>query len=80
MTGCTEPDCCLVITFNESTPQVKSVMFTRDHDPHSEKWDGPRTNPESALEVFGVEDALPASEMENYLSCLFKSNKSVCLW
>ncbi|KAJ8962024.1 hypothetical protein NQ314_005806 [Rhamnusium bicolor] len=48
LTGCQEPDCCVVITTGNSPEQYCTTLFTRDKDEHAELWDGPRTHPEDA--------------------------------
>lgn len=80
LTGCQEPDSCLVLAAGESPSQHFVTMFVRDSDSHSEKWDGPRTGPEDAVHFFGVDQALPMSELQNYLQFYMKSNKSSTLW
>lgn len=80
MTGCQEPDSCLVLSTAESPSQHRVTLFLRDKDEHSEKWDGPRTGSEEAIELFGVDQALPMSELENYLQFYMKSHRSSTLW
>lgn len=41
LTGCLEPDSCLVLTCNQG--EHDGVIFLRGKDPHAELWDGPRT-------------------------------------
>ncbi|XP_018576611.1 probable Xaa-Pro aminopeptidase 3 isoform X2 [Anoplophora glabripennis] len=79
LTGCQEPDCCVVITA-ESSGQLCTTFFTRDKDEHAELWDGPRTHPEQATDFFGVEQSLPISELDNFLKSYRKSNKNLMLW
>lgn len=80
LSGCQEPDSCLVLSAAESPSDHCVSLFLRDRDAHSEKWDGPRTGSEEAIEMFGVEQALPMSELQNYLQCYMKSNRSSTLW
>lgn len=79
LTGCTEPDGCLVITVTE-TSQPEMILFCRENDKHSEKWEGPRTTPEDAISFFGVDQGLPICELEDYLSAFLKANKSSFVW
>ncbi|KAJ8918045.1 hypothetical protein NQ315_011501 [Exocentrus adspersus] len=51
LTGCQEPDCCMIITVAPSG-EYHTVLFTRDKDEHAELWDGPRTHPEQAPDFF----------------------------
>lgn len=80
LTGCQEPDSCLVLTAGESASEHVVTLFVRGGDSHSEKWDGPRTGPEDAVHLFGVDQALPMTELDNYLQLYMKSNKSSTLW
>lgn len=80
LTGCLEPDSCLVLSAGESASEHVATLFVRDGDSHSEKWDGPRTGPEDAVRLFGVDQALPLSELENYLQVYMKTTKGSTLW
>lgn len=42
LTGCTEPDCVLVLSTTQEENSL-STLFLRKKDKHAEKWDGPRT-------------------------------------
>ncbi|XP_022905515.1 xaa-Pro aminopeptidase 3 [Onthophagus taurus] len=79
LTGCLEPDSCLVLTSAQNS-KFTSTLFVRTKDNHSEVWDGPRTGPEEAVNLFGVDQALPTTELENFVGCSMKSNKSVMVW
>ncbi|KAJ3651342.1 hypothetical protein Zmor_017391 [Zophobas morio] len=80
LTGCLEPDSCLVLTATDTPSQHCSVLFMRRKDDHSELWDGPRTGPDCAPNLFGVDQSLPADELENYLQSYVRSNKTSTLW
>lgn len=56
LTGCLEPDSVLLLTIDEACV-VQSTLFMRPKDPHAELWDGPRTGPEYAVHLFGVNEA-----------------------
>lgn len=79
LTGCQEPDSCLVISVN-STRNFCSTLFMRPKDDHSELWDGPRTGPENAPALFGVDQSLPFDDLEKYLQSHLKSHKHSTLW
>ncbi|XP_044262173.1 xaa-Pro aminopeptidase 3 [Tribolium madens] len=79
LTGCLEPDSCLVLA-TTAPDQHCSTLFMREKDDHSELWDGPRTGPDLAPSVFGVDQSLPINELENYLHSFFKSNNKFSLW
>ncbi|RZC33528.1 Xaa-Pro aminopeptidase 3, partial [Asbolus verrucosus] len=80
LTGCQEPDSCLVLAAADSPSQHRATLFVREKDEHSELWDGPRTGPDSAPSLFGVDQSLPSSELENYLHSYLKSNKNFTVW
>lgn len=79
LTGCLEPDCCVVLTINDNK-HFSSILFTRDKDDHAELWDGPRTHPEDAPGFFGVNQSLPISELENFMGSFKKSQSNMNLW
>lgn len=80
LTGCQEPDCCVVIITGESPGEHCTTLFTRNKDEHAEIWDGPRTHPEDAMFFFGVDQSLPVSELEHFLTSYRKSHKDSKLW
>ncbi|KAF5276102.1 hypothetical protein FQR65_LT16488 [Abscondita terminalis] len=80
LSGCLEPDTCLVLSTTESVDQHHSILFMREKDAHSELWDGPRTDFEDAPELFGVDLGLPFLELENYLVLFMKKNSEALLW
>nr|XP_023028066.1 probable Xaa-Pro aminopeptidase 3 [Leptinotarsa decemlineata] len=79
LTGCQEPDCCVVITVGEGGSHC-TTLFTRDRDEHAELWDGPRTHSTDAVSFFGVDQSLPISELEKFLISYKKSHKDSSLW
>ncbi|CAH1964027.1 unnamed protein product [Acanthoscelides obtectus] len=80
LTGCQEPDCCLVITVDESSSEPCSILFTRDKDEHAELWDGPRTHPEDVTPFFGIDRGLPMTEFEGYLRSYGRAFRDINLW
>ncbi|XP_049821354.1 xaa-Pro aminopeptidase 3 isoform X2 [Aethina tumida] len=80
LTGCQEPDCCLIISLEQNLTSVNSILFTRDKDSHAELWDGPRTYPEDAPEFFGVDAGLPISELDNYFKSFKNYSNNVFIW
>ncbi|XP_018327487.1 xaa-Pro aminopeptidase 3 [Agrilus planipennis] len=80
LTGCQEPDTCLVITTTTSSQDYKVILFLRNKDSHSELWDGPRTGIEDASNFFGVNQGLPMTELETFLNLYFKSHPQTMLW
>ncbi|XP_042892301.1 xaa-Pro aminopeptidase 3-like [Penaeus japonicus] len=82
MSGCLEADCVLVLHSlpGRKLPTHKAVMFTPRHDPSQELWDGPRTGPAGASDVWGVDMGLPLSELTRYLGHLESDLSSPTLW
>lgn len=79
LTGCQEPDSCLVL-ISSGSDQHTSVLFVQGRDPHSELWDGPRVCPSTVNEYFGVDQGLPMKELENYLQLNTKTKNNLQLW
>lgn len=80
LSGCLEPDSCLVLATRDSPSQHCATLFMREKDEHAETWDGPRTGPEEAVNLFGVDQALSSSELENFFNCYMKSPQSTAIW
>ncbi|XP_068159603.1 xaa-Pro aminopeptidase 3 [Drosophila tropicalis] len=74
LTGCLEPDSALIMTIDESS-NVQSILFMRPKDAHAELWDGPRTGPELAVGLFGVNEAYPIEQFNNWLAKRFTAGK-----
>ncbi|XP_017963761.1 xaa-Pro aminopeptidase 3 [Drosophila navojoa] len=74
LTGCLEPDSVLLLTIDESST-VQSVLFMRPKDPHAELWDGPRTGPDYAVQLFGVQEALPIEKFQQTLIARYSQLK-----
>lgn len=80
LSGCLEPDSCLVLAASESATQHRATLFMREKDEHAETWDGPRTGPEEAVNLFGVDQALSTNELENFFNCYMKTPHSTAIW
>ncbi|KAK9880386.1 hypothetical protein WA026_010268 [Henosepilachna vigintioctopunctata] len=79
LTGCQEPDSCLVLT-SRGSEHYSSLLFVQGTDVHSELWDGPRICPSKVEHHFGIEKGLKMEEFENYLQLFLKSNPGVVMW
>lgn len=77
LSGCLEQDSILVLEIANSS--FKSVLFLRPKDKHAELWDGVRTGIENAIELFGVDQALPVSSFKSYLE-QFKKHPGGVVW
>jgi Xaa-Pro aminopeptidase len=76
--GYREPDSILVLVCKEN--QSSFTLFIRPRDEHSELWDGPRTNIETAIEIFGMDHALPVTKFEQFLTSLIQKDKKSTVW
>jgi len=76
--GYREPDSVLVLVCKEN--QSSFTLFVRPRDEHSELWDGPRTSIETAIEIFGMDHALPITKFEQFLSSLIQKDKKSTVW
>lgn len=80
LSGCLEPDSCLILTSSDLPNHHNATLFVREKDAQSEIWDGPRTGPEESVNLFGVDQALPTNELEKFISGYLKTKKNTCLW
>lgn len=79
LTGCLEPDSCLILQTDKNLVNKTSLLLMRDKDERSELWDGPRTGPEQAQQFFGVDKSLSVNEFHQYLDKNLEK-KDCLLW
>lgn len=77
LSGCLEQDTILVLEISEKSS--KSIMFMRPKDKNAELWDGVRTGPENAIELFGVDQAFPVGNFQAYVE-KFKNQQGSLVW
>lgn len=77
-TGCQEPDSILLLTINGSVHT--STLFLRPKDAHAELWDGPRTGVDAAYPLFQVDEAIPVTDFEKYISSFLSQHKNSIVW
>lgn len=77
LSGCLEQDSILVLEISEKSS--KSIMFLRPKDKNAELWDGIRTGPENAIELFGVDQAFPVSNFQSFVE-KFKAQSGSLVW
>lgn len=80
LTGCLEPESTLVLHIGETSDDVKSVLFVRPKDRHSELWDGIRTGPGMAPEYFGCDESYSIDEFSKYLNQHLERTPNSMLW
>lgn len=79
LTGCLEPASLLCICIDDDD-STNTTLFVNPRDPGAEQWEGARTGPERAPEVFGVDQALPHRELEKFLTGYAKDNRPFAVW
>lgn len=62
-----------------SETSSKSIMFMRPKDKNAELWDGVRTGPENAIELFGLDQAFPVNSFQSYVD-VFKNKPNSVVW
>uniref|UniRef100_A0A336M323 CSON011162 protein n=1 Tax=Culicoides sonorensis TaxID=179676 RepID=A0A336M323_CULSO len=77
MTGCLEPDSCLLLEIDNE--KFTSTMFLRPKDKNMEMWDGVVTGLGDPG-FFGVDQAIDIADLNNYLDLTFKSSQPDTLW
>src|SRR5688572_977889 len=75
LTGCREPEACLVLL--PRGEKERSVLFLRPKDRDAEIWNGRRVGVEAAPEVFGVDRAYPIDELAARLPKLFVGHQGI---
>ena len=75
LTGCNEPDAVLVLV--PGRKHGEAILFCRERDPEREGWDGPRLGPDGAVELLGMDDAYPISDIDDILPGLLEGHRRV---
>ena len=75
LTGCDEPDAVLVLV--PGRKHGEAILFCRERDPEREGWDGPRLGPDGAVELLGMDDAYPISDIDDILPGLLEGRRRV---
>lgn len=75
--GFQEPDSILVLQSipGKALPAHKSILFVPRRDPNRELWDGPRSGPDGAIALTGVDEAYTIEEFRHLVAKL-KGNKN----
>lgn len=75
LTGFSEPEAVLVII--PGREHGESVLFCRERDPTKEMWDGFIAGPDRAIDMFGVDDAFPISDIDEILPGMIEGSDKV---
>ena len=65
LSGFDEPESVLVLV--PGREHGECILFCRERDPHMEQWHGKITGPERAMQLFGIDDAFPISDIDDIL-------------
>lgn len=70
--GFQEPDSILVLQSipGKALPSHKSILFVPRRDPNRELWDGPRSGPDGAIALTGVDEAYTIEEFRHLVAKL----------
>ena len=69
LTGFAEPQAWLILAPGRADGE--SLLFCRDKDPQQERWEGYRTGPTAAVTEYGMDQAFPATELDQQIPALF---------
>ena len=67
LTGFSEPEAMLVMIVGNEISETRNILFCQDKDIEHEIWNGFLYGPESAKEVFNLDEAYPISNVEEML-------------
>ncbi|KAG2345012.1 peptidase M24 [Suillus weaverae] len=77
LTGFEEPDSAVVLEKNASSRGYRMTLFSNGKDSAKEKWDGPRTGFDDALNVFKADDALTIKAFPDQLRSMISLYSNV---
>lgn len=77
LTGFSEPDAVLVMILGNDISEPREILFCQDKDIEHEIWNGFRYGPESAKEVFSIDEAYPISSLDEMLPKLLVDQPKV---
>ena len=77
MTGFSEPDALFVMMIGDNINEIKAILFCKDKDIESEIWNGLRYDPESAKEVFSIDETYPISILDEILPGLLAGQSRI---
>lgn len=72
LTGFLEPKAALVL-YKPVSGNAESIMFVQPNDAHAELWDGQRTGPAGAVNIFNADDAHSIADIGSVLRKLLRN-------
>ena len=76
LTGFLEPQSALVL-YKHNENQMESIFFVPGKDAHAELWDGIRSGPNGAIEMFNADRAYPFTDIYQQLEILLDQVETV---
>ncbi len=75
LTGFPEPEALAVLA--PGRPEGQYILFCRDRDPERETWEGRRAGQAGAQENFGADQALPISQLDEWMPKILNGREQV---
>lgn len=78
LTGYPYPDATLLLApcgIDVNGKTVREILFVKERNPDREQWNGVTAGPKEAMEVYGIDLALPISELTPTLKRLFSDER-----
>lgn len=75
LTGFDEPDAVFVLV--PGREHGECILFCRERDPAQEQWHGKITGPERAMQLYGIDDAFPISDIDDILPGLIEGRSKL---
>ena len=77
LTGFNEPNAVFVMMIGDNIQTTKTILFCQDKDIEHEIWNGFRYDPDSAKEVFSIDEAYPISVLDEVLPKLLADQSRI---
>lgn len=80
LTGCTEPQCALVLVpggFSWNGQLVTELFFIQPRNPEQEVWTGVHMGPEEAEQILGIRPTLAYSDLQRVLDTLLRTRDTL---
>ncbi len=75
LTGFDEPESVIVLV--PGREHGECILFCRERDADEEQWHGDITGPERAMQLFGIDDAFPISDIDDILPGLIEGRSKL---
>ena len=73
--GFPEPEAVLALIPGRAAGET--LLFCRERDPERERWDGPRTGLDGAVDAYGIDDAYPIGDIDDILPGLIEGRSRI---